>query len=74
MSAIWRTDDSYLLLLAHTHQLHDALTLPAREGVIHRSERSLVDLHILLPSRFNGLLCGKHKVNYREQNVLILIL
>lgn len=61
IAAHLRTEDSYLLLLAHTHQLHDALTLPACDGVIHWSERSLVDLHILLPSSSNGLLCDKHR-------------
>lgn len=43
-------ESSYLLLLAHTHQLHDALTLPARDGVIHGSKRSLVDLYVFLSS------------------------
>lgn len=61
VALIWRIDDSYLLLLANTHQFHDALTLPARHGMIHRSERSLVDLHILLSSGFNGLLCNINK-------------
>lgn len=48
---------AYLLLLADTHQLHDAQALPGGDGVIHRSERGLVDLHILLSPRFVGLLC-----------------
>lgn len=52
---------SYLLFLAHTHQLHDALALPACDGVIHRSEGGFVDLHVLLPSRLDGLVCDQHK-------------
>lgn len=51
------TEPTYLLLLADTHQLHDAQTLPGGDGVVHRSERSLVDLHVLLSPRFVGLLC-----------------
>lgn len=50
------TEASYLLLLADTHQLHDAQTLPGGDGVVHRSERSLVDLHVILSPRFVGLL------------------
>lgn len=50
------TETSYLLLFADTHQLHDAQTLPGGDGVVHRSERSLVDFHAILPPRFVGLL------------------
>lgn len=50
-------EPTYLLLLADTHQLHDAQALPGGDGVVHRSERSLVDLHVLLSPRFVGLLC-----------------
>lgn len=61
-SLLHRTHGAYLLLLSHTHQFHDALTLPARDGVVHRCERSLVDLHILLSSGFNGLLYNMNSI------------
>lgn len=61
IAAIVRRFVADLLLLACAHELHDALGLLLGEGVIHRSERSFVDLHVFLSSRFNGLLCSEHK-------------
>lgn len=65
---MFRREGSYLLLFAYTHQLHDAQTPPARDGVIHRSKRSFVDLYVLFSVGFNGFICETKHEQHTESD------